>query len=198
MSLIAPRHARVKTPPHWTLTQLWNLPEEENAELIHGKLTHKAMPSGKHGRTQLRIGIALGDPFDCPPGSAEKPGGWWLANEVDMQLGKNGVCPDIAGWRREHLPKLPNTRPIKVRPDWVCEILSPSNPQHDQVVKLALYHQYRIPHYWIVDTERQILTVYRWLEAGYLTALTASAEQTVHAEPFEAIAFSMEKLFTDQ
>ena len=49
-------------------------------------------------------------------------------SEVDVALGPNDVVrPDLAGFRRERLPRPGNIRPIEVVPDWVCEVLSPSS-----------------------------------------------------------------------
>jgi hypothetical protein len=38
----------------------------------------------------------------------------------------------VAGWRRERMPEMPDDEPIRVVPDWVCEILSKTTrqPQH--------------------------------------------------------------------
>ena len=34
------------------------------------------------------------------------PGGWWLLFEPELHLGNDILVPDLAGWRREHLPVL--------------------------------------------------------------------------------------------
>ena len=47
--------------------------------------------------------------------------------------------PDLAGWRRERLPKTPNAPALTLAPDWVCEILSPSTERLDRVRKLPAY-----------------------------------------------------------
>lgn len=64
------------------------------------------------------------------------PGGWWFATEVEIQFTERDLFrPDTSGWRRERLGALPGETPIVVLPDWVCEILSPSNTRHDLVKK---------------------------------------------------------------
>lgn len=45
--------------------------------------------------------------------------------------------------------------PVRTRPDWVCELLSPSNAKRDLIDKLQVLHANRVPHYWIVDPLEQ-------------------------------------------
>jgi Uma2 family endonuclease len=52
--------------------------------------------------------------------------------------------------------------------------------------------------YWIVDPERETLTVHRWTEGGYLVVVQAKRGQTVRAEPFEAIELAVGVLFGDE
>ena len=64
-----------------------------------------------------------------------------------MELGEHDVYrPDVAGWRRERLPELPAEAVVAVRPDWVCEILSPSNTRNDLLKKLRIYQRSGVPH----------------------------------------------------
>ncbi|MFP3152886.1 Uma2 family endonuclease [Lachnospiraceae bacterium ZAX-1] len=44
-------------------------------------------------------------------------------------------------------------------PDWIIEITSPGNSEHDYVVKLALYKAAGVREYWIVDPKNQLITV---------------------------------------
>jgi Uma2 family endonuclease len=87
--------------------------------------------------------------------------------------------------------------PVKIRPVWICEIVSPGNASNDTVKKLRLYHRVGIPHYWLVDTHESTLIVMRWSEEGYLTVLTAERGEVVRAEPFQAIELAVGTLFGD-
>jgi Uma2 family endonuclease len=87
--------------------------------------------------------------------------------------------------------------PVKLRPDWVCEVLSPSNASDDTIDKLRLYHHVAIPHYWIADPRDATLTVLRWSADGYVTRLRAARNEVVRAEPFEAIEIAVGRLFGD-
>ena len=71
--------------------------------------------------------------------------------EPELHLGPHVVVPDIAGWRRERLPRLPDTAYIETSPDWVCEVLSPSTARIDRTDKLAIYAEFGVGHAWYVD-----------------------------------------------
>jgi Uma2 family endonuclease len=47
------------------------------------------------------------------------------------------------------MPELPADRPIRVGPDWVCDVASPSDRWRDRGRKADLYLRLGIPHYWI-------------------------------------------------
>lgn len=48
-----------------------------------------------------------------------------------------------------------------------------------------------------MDPEATVLTIYRWQADGYLNILTASGDETVRAEPFEALELRLGSLFGD-
>jgi len=167
------------------------LPSDARVELIDGELVEKAMPTFEHGNAQGGTVGALRGPFHRKPGGPGGPGGWWIATEVDVLLDGRIFRPDVVGWRRERMPTATNERPLPVRPDWICEIVSDSNRTTDTVTKLRRYHQAGIPHYWLLDQIDDTLTVHRHTNDGYLVALRATAGERVRAEPFDAIEVSV-------
>jgi Uma2 family endonuclease len=172
-------------------------PEEARLELIDGELVEKAAPTFEHGIAQSQTAAALVGPFGRRTGGPGGPGGWWIATEVDVLLDGRGYRPDIAGWRRERLPSAPKGRPVTLRPDWLCEIVSESNRSVDTVTKLRRYHQAGVPHYWILDWVERTLTVHRHTADGYLVALKAEAHERVRAEPFDAVELHVAALLGD-
>jgi Uma2 family endonuclease len=139
----------------------------------------------------------IGGPYDDDDGRGG-PGGWWILLEVDVRFGLHDVVrPDLAGWRRERLPSPWDVRPIDVVPDWVCEVLSPSNAPHDRVRKRALYARHGVPYYWIVDPTGRTLEALRldpatgaWIEVG-----AYDDQSTAGIAPFEAVALEVGRLF---
>ncbi|AUX34131.1 hypothetical protein SOCE836_062990 [Sorangium cellulosum] len=85
-----------------------------------------------------------------------------------------------------------------MRPDWVCEVLSPSTARNHRVKKMRVYQRCGVPHYWIVDPEDQTLTVHRWTSEGYLLVLAAERGERVRAEPFGEVELEMDALFGDE
>ena len=181
-----------------TPENFWAIPEEQRFhELIGGQLIEKAAPSGEHGHAQAGVVGAVVPPFQRRGGSGG-PGGWWIATEVELLLTTGDIVrPDIVGWRRERSPERPIGNPIELRPDWVCEVVSPSNANDDTVKKLRLYHHIEVPHYWIVDPRDMTLTVLRHSPAGYVTVMRAERGEVVYPEPFDAISLAVGVLFGD-
>lgn len=181
-----------------TLDEFWAIPEHERFhELVGGELTQKAAPSGEHGDAQAGIVAAVRPPFQRQRGGGGL-GGWWILTEVELWLETADIVrPDVVGWRRERCPERPTGTPVRVRPDWICEVVSPSNATDDTVKKLRLYHGVAIPHYWVVDPRDATLTVMRWSADGDVTLLRAQRGEVVRAEPFQAIELAVGTLFGD-
>ena len=179
-----------------TLEDLEALDDPDRVEIIDGALVQKAMPSVAHSRSQTQIILKLGD-FNRRHG--RQPGGWWLLTEIHVEYQDRQIhCHDIAGWRRDRVPEMPSGWPVKIRPDWVCEIVSPTHEKRDMVDKPKVLHAAEVPHLWLLNPEEKMLLVQRWSPAGYTTILAASSGQTVRAEPFELIELRVSVLFGEE
>ncbi len=168
-------------------------------ELAHGDLVEK-QTSGEHGRAQGNVMGSLVPAFGRRPpgGPPDRPGGWWLATEALVQFAPGlRYRPDIAGWRRERLSAPPSGTVVTDIPDWICEVISPSNASNDTITKMADYHQAKVGHYWLLDPRDQTLEVYRYTKDGYLWVLGATREQRVRAEPFEPLEVHVGVFFGD-
>ena len=54
-----------------------------------------------------------------------------------------------------------------------------------------------VPHYWLIDLEHQVLTVYRLRDGEYLVAALAQPGERARLEPFDAIELEVSLLFGD-
>jgi Uma2 family endonuclease len=178
-----------------TYDDLLAFPEDVRAEIFDGQIVVSPSPLPRHSKAQGSMRRFIGGPFDDDDGHGG-PGGWWIFVEVDVRLAPHDVVrPDLAGWRRERLPRPGNVRPIDVVPDWICEVISPSTAAVDRVKKRALYARHGVGHYWMVDPEARTLEALeldgdRWVEVG---AWDESA--VVRIPPFAALELELGRLF---
>ena len=182
--------------PH-TIQEWLSQPSQRRLELIDGEFVEKAAPDPGHAVSQGNVIGLLHSEFHRKPGSAGPRGGWWILPEVDIQLGENGFRPDVAGWKRAHSPTLPEGRPVVLRPDWICEVLSESNRANDTIRKLRHYHAAGVPHYWLLDPDTGTLNVFRHEPQGFLNLPIAVRGQRVRAEPFDSIELAVSVLLGD-
>jgi len=136
----------------------------------------------------------LRGPFDRGRGG---PGGWRILDEPELHLASDVVVPELAGWRRERLPRLPDEAYFSLAPDWICEVVSPSTAAMDRVKKLAIYARERVSHAWLVDPIACTLEVLRLEEGRWTIFLTWSGLDTVRADPFDAIDLDLSLLWED-
>jgi Uma2 family endonuclease len=134
--------------------------DPDRLEIIGSEIVEKAMPSTAHSHTQSKLIVAI-DPFSRKPG-ARGPGGWWIFSEIHVGYPRGEIyCHDLAGWRRDRAATRPTESPIRLRPDWVCEIVSPKHKSRDLVDKPRMLHASEVPHYWVLDPEERLLLVHR-------------------------------------
>ncbi len=163
-------------------------------ETIGGILVEREAARITHGVSQRRIGAGI-DGFDRRSSDGDIPGGWWIATEAAVEYDPREIYHhDLAGWRRERLPTLPAGGTVSLRPDWVCEIVSPSNWARDTVTKFRTLQAHGVPHYWIVDLEHGQLTVYRFGGKVYEVAAVAQPGEKMRLEPFEALELDVSVL----
>ncbi len=194
---MVPSRRMTERGKHHTIEEWLEQPSERRLELIDGELIEKALPNVPHAQSQGGLLVGIRSHFHRKPGGMGAGDGWWILPEVDIQLGENGYRPDVAGWRRARSPEQPSGRPVTLRPDWICEILSESNRHNDTIRKLRRYHQAGVPHYWLLDPDTGTLNVFRHEPQGYLNVLIAERGQRVRAEPFEALELPVGLLLGD-
>jgi Uma2 family endonuclease len=178
-----------------TYEDLMKVPDQMVAEIVDDELHASPRPAPRHASAASSLGAVINGAFHQGRGG---PGGWWILDEPELHLGRNVLVPDVAGWRRLRLPRLPDAAFISVSPDWVCEVLSPSTARLDRAKKLAIYAREQIGHAWLVDPGAHTLEVLR-LEAGRWTILdTHAGSEVVRAEPFADIGLDLASLWADE
>lgn len=175
-----------------TFEDLRQVPEHLVAELIDGSLYTHPRPSPPHASATSVLGGDLNRSYQRGRGG---PGGWWILDEPELHLGENALVPDIAGWRRERLPQLPEVAWFATSPDWVCEVLSPSNGFHDRARKMPLYAAAGIPWAWLVDPLEQTVEVFQNLDGSWVQRMVVGRDEVVSLPPFEAVELVLSDLW---
>lgn len=163
-------------------------------EFVDGQIIEKAMPLPRHGYAQRKIGAMLDD-YDGPEGKG-RPGGWWIVADAEVdfpQLGRR-FRPDLTGWRVERMPVPPEGVP-DLRPDWVCEIISPEKRRYDAVEKRRYYAEAGIPFYWLLDYEQRTLTALKLSGSHYVTIGEAANDDAPRFAPFDLAEIPLPRLF---
>jgi Uma2 family endonuclease len=179
-----------------TYDDLLAVPQHLVAEILHGTLHTHPRPAAPHARAAARIGMELGGPFDRGKGG---PGGWIILDEPELHLrGGHVVVPDLAGWRRERMPRLPlEAAAFELAPDWVCEVLSRSMAAIDRTEKMPIYASEGVVHVWLVDPIVRTLEVYRLDGETYRAIGSWRDAAILRVEPFEAVPFELDALWAD-
>lgn len=174
-----------------TYADLLDVPDRFVAELIDGELVTSPRPSPRHVQVHTRLTRATG-PFEPAHGGGA---GWIILQEPELHLGGDVLVPDLAGWRRETMPNLPDTAYFAVRPDWICEVLSPSNARFDRLIKMDVYARARVEWAWLVEPIDRYIEVFRRGEDGWVRVATASDEREARLPPFDAVPLDVSALW---
>jgi Uma2 family endonuclease len=185
-----PRPGFAKRPA--TYEDLLKVPDHFVAEILEGELYATPRPAMPHAIAATALASELVVPFQYGRGG---PGGWWIVFEPEVHLGADVLVPDLAGWRRSRVPRLPPSAAMTIAPDWVCEILSPSTEALDRVPKLKAYAREGIAHVWLVNPESQTLEILRLEGAQWTLVATYDGDVTVTIEPFEAVPLDLYRLW---
>ena len=167
-------------------------PEHMIAQVIDGELVLHPRPAFPHTTASSALGEELGPPFKRGRGG---PGGWVILDEPELHLGADILVPDLAGWRRERMPEIPETAFTSLAPDWACEVTSPSTASVDRVRKSRIYAREQVRHLWFVDPGTRVFEVWRLDGDTYRMVLAAADAELLRAEPFEAIEFDLSVLW---
>jgi Uma2 family endonuclease len=177
-----------------TYQDVLDAPEHLVAELIDGDLFLSPRPGGPHTGVASALGHLLGPPFQFGAGG---PGGWIILDEPELHFleKQRVVAPDMAGWRRERMPEVTATAYFTIVPDWICEVLSPSNAMHDRSKKLPLYAANGVNHFWLVDPLQRSVEIMRLQGGKYVVLDVHQGDGRVRVEPFDAIELDLSLLW---
>ncbi len=178
-----------------TYEDLERLPDNLVGEIIDGELHASPRPAPRHATSGAGLVGLLFPAFDL---GRDGPGGWRILYEPELHLRRDVLVPDVAGWHRARMPRLPDTAFFSLAPDWVCEILSPSTAALDRTKKLTIYARDRVPNVWLADPIARTLEVLQ-LQSGRWSILSTHVGcEVVRAEPFVGIEIDLGVLWPEE
>jgi Uma2 family endonuclease len=179
-----------------TYDDLLKLPEHVVGEIIDGELYVSPRPASPHAHAGSVSSADLIGAFHRPPGGGG-PGGWWILYEPELHFGQDVLVPDLAGWRRERMPRIPSVPAFEMTPDWVCEVVSPSTVRVDRGRKIGVYARAQVPHLWIIDPLAHTLEIFRLQRENWILVATHLDDAKVRAEPFDAVELDLRRWWLD-
>ncbi|MGL5437643.1 MAG: Uma2 family endonuclease [Lachnospiraceae bacterium] len=139
----------------YTIDDIYNLPDGTRAELIDGQMYMMAPPGRMHQDIAGELFTTIKNQIKANGGSCKpyiSPFAVFL-NDDDSTY----VEPDISVICK---PEKLNDKGCSGAPDWIIEIVSPGSRRMDYYVKLFKYRSAGVREYWIVDPEKELLTVH--------------------------------------
>jgi hypothetical protein len=184
-----------------TYADLEAVPAHQVAEIINGTLRTHPRPASPHAFASSELGYELVGPFQRGKGG---PGGWWILDEPELHFpnpavrsGKDVVIPDLAGWRKERMPRIPRVAHFVLSPDWICEVLSPSTETEDREEKMPIYAAHGVCWAWLLDPIAKTLEVFRLSnDRQWARPTTYRDVSLVRAVPFDAHELDLTQLWS--
>ena len=158
----------------------YNLPENIRAELIDGQLIYnQAAPPRIHQTILGELHTIINNYIKSKGGPCHVyPAPFavklWKDRETIVEPDISVICD------RDKLTDQGCTG----APDWIIEIISPSNSSHDYIRKLNLYAEAGVREYWIVDPDKKGIFVY-YLEQENFKAEAHSFQDTIKVNIYE-------------
>ena len=139
----------------YTVDDIYSLPDGQRAELGDGQIYYMAPPTRIHQEIISELHYKIRSYFESHKGSCRvypSPFAVFL-----NQDNRNYVEPDICVICD---PDMLNDKGCSGAPDWIIEIVSPGSRRMDYFTKLFKYRTAGVREYWIVDPDRNRITVY--------------------------------------
>lgn len=162
--------------------EIERLPPGVTGEILEPSLLRtRSRPGRGHRRAAQQCFRSLGGADEAAGGS-----GWWIEQEPEIRFPASRLAvPDLAGWRVERVPELPDDNPLTILPDWCCEVLSPNTAQTDRSIKLPLYAAAGIPWIWLIDPALRLVEVFQASSGRPLLVAAAKEDEEAALPPFD-------------
>lgn len=164
----------------YTEEDYYGLPENIHAELIDGQFYNMAAPGRIHQEILGALHFQIYQHILSKNGPCKVYPAPFAVKLFHHD--KTIVEPDISVICK---PERLTEKGCTGAPDWIIEIVSPSNPGHDYVRKLNLYMDAGVREYWIVNPMTNKTAVYCLSEDPGFSMETYSFQDSIKAGIFD-------------
>lgn len=186
-------HTAIELPIERMSLDDWaSLPEDEEGELVDGRLVAEEMPDAIHETVVSWLVRVLG-------AWIIERGGFVFGSELRYGVSsRRGRKPDVT----MYLPgaKLPRRGVVRVPPSLAIEVVSPTprDGRRDRVEKPDEYARFGIKHYWIVDPEERTLELFELGADGrYVRARAAADGKLDGISGLEGLTLDLDALWSE-
>jgi Uma2 family endonuclease len=158
-------------------------------EILEGELTVTPAPSTKHQTASGNLFVLLAHYIK------ERDLGKLFHAPIDLILESTSVLqPDLLFVSKAR-QSIITERAVEGAPDLVIEILSPATSRTDRITKAQIYARHRVPAYWIVDPELEVIEIYLLEGDGYRLSSTLQGKTPNFVPPFQELEVAAADLF---
>ncbi len=176
--------------PRVSFSELQQYPEDGlRYELYDGELIELSSPFLLHQ-------VVVGHLFDLRRDHRVGRGGRGGRAPRDVGVDEFNVLePDLLFVVADRLSLLDLRQHVRVPPDLVVEVLSPSTAWRDRGVKMRMYATYGVPEYWIVDPDARQIQIHNLTDGKWLPAQRGESGAEVESTVLEGLRFDPARLF---
>ncbi|MBF0463969.1 MAG: Uma2 family endonuclease [Nitrospirae bacterium] len=113
--------------------------------------------------------------------------------DVIFEEGINRLQPDILFIKKENMAIFQDW--VRGVPDLIIEIVSTGTYNRDTSIKKKIYEKYRVPEYWIVIPQLQIIEVFTIVNGRYEQFCIAELEGSVTSKVIEGLTVNVRDIF---
>ena len=173
-----------------TLEDYLAIPDDADYEIIDGVLYVAPRARPRH---QIVAGRLIHFLID----HTEERGLGIVVPDADLVVDARDtyVSPDIMYFAADRFAGVDRAEMIRVIPDLIVEVASPTSADYDRRTKRQLYAALGVPHYWIADPGRTTITEHVLESTGDYTERTVSAPEPFQSALFPDLAINLARLF---
>lgn len=91
---------------------------------------------------------------------------------------------------------MPDVVGMRLAPDWICEVLSPSTRKTDRLEKMPIFARERVPAVWLVEPLEQMVEVFLLDGATYRLLGVWGDDAKVRLPPFAEVELDLAALWS--